>query len=298
MYYLLLSLYRSAKDYTKLPMKLKIGMNNYFDKRHNKTIVFSLESFDIIDQTFLGMLFKKAFRIIHETPILDKNMGGSDIIVKYKRQNQGDSKSFFHSLVKVLTGDLAFFTITSLENSPGIIYETWKDGKAFMVKINKNTVASYYIQPEKYKFLKHAEKCQEESYYGCIAQQLEKIGFKNCSKNCMPRIFSNIGINYSAPFCDLNDTESEQCSLNIGKDIVEQKIPSNCKKSCSNLKYFGEMAGIIPYSPNKNDSNWYCFSYILTNDEFMSNVFKEYLIYDAIGMIGSVGGTLGLLRTN
>ena len=63
-------------------MKLEIGINNYVDKRHNKTTVISVESFDVKDQTFQGM-YKKTFRIIHKTPLLDKNMGGSDIIIKY-----------------------------------------------------------------------------------------------------------------------------------------------------------------------------------------------------------------------
>ena len=279
-------------------MELTLGTNNYYNKGHKMTEVISLESFDKID--WKPYVFRKVFRIIHKTPILDKNMGGSDILVSYHRKNQNDSKLWKDPWKKKLmtqlaAGDLAYFTMTSLENSPGIIYETWKDGKGFMITVNKNTAARYYIQPEKYKFLSHAKKCQQDSYYGCIAKKLDINEFKNCSKKCMPRIFSNLGINYSAPFCYVNDTKAEQCALNIGKNIMEQRIPSNCKKSCSNLRYFGDISGMNPISPLVKKINWYFFSYILTNDEFISNVFEEYLIYDVIGMIGSVGGTLGLL---
>ena len=284
---------RSAKANIKHhPLKLEIGMNNYFDKRHNKTILISVESFDFKDHIIWGM-YKKAYRIIHKTPILDKNMGGSEMIIKYHRQKP-DNHSYVHNFEELLAGDLAFITITSLQNSPGIVYETWKDGKALMVTLTKNSMARYYIQPEQYEFLGYAEKCQEESFYGCIALQLQMNGLNNCSKKCMPRIFSNLGINYSIPFCHSNDTESEQCALDIGWGMVDHVIPTNCKKSCSNLRYFGEIAGIIPYT-KKKVNNWYGFSYILTNDEFTSKVFKEYLIYDFIGMIGSVGGTLGML---
>ena len=111
----------------------------------------------------------------------------------------------------------------------------------------------------------------------------------------MPTIFSKLGINFSTPFCNLSETEAELCMLEIGSSIVKQKISSNCKKSCSNVRYFGDVSGINPISP-PTKKNWYFFSYILTNDEFISNVFEEYLIYDVIGMIGSVGGTLGLLQ--
>ena len=222
-------------------------------------------------------------------------MGGSDIAVDYYRKTQNSTDSRWEQWEKFIGGDLAYFTITSLENSPGIIYETWKDGDEFRITINKNTNARYYIQPEKYKFLNLKKKCQQESYYGCIAKQLDTNEFKNCSRKCIPRIFSNIGINFSNPFCYQNDTEAEHCSLNIGQNIVKQKIASNCKKSCSNVRYFGDISGINPFSLPGKKYNWYFFSYILTNDEFMSNVFEEYLIYDVNGMIGSVGGTLGLL---
>ena len=154
-------------------------------------------------------------------------------MVTYYRKNQSDSKLWNqvwkHPWKKELlnqlsAGDLAYFTITSLENSPGIIYETWKDGKALIATINKNTATRYYIQPEKYKFLKNDEKCQEESYYGCIAYQLDTNAFNNCPKKCMPRIFSNLGINYSTPFCHPNDTEAEQCAIKIGRKMIEQNI--------------------------------------------------------------------------
>ena len=37
----------------------------------------------------------------------------------------------------------------------------------------------------------------------------------------------------------------------------------------------------------------YHLVYKLTNNNDISKVYKEYYIYDTIGMIGSVGGTLG-----
>ena len=43
-----------------------------------------------------------------------------------------------------------------------------------------------------------------------------------------------------------------------------------------------------------NGEKEYGLFYQLTNDNFMSKVYEEYLIFDAIGMIGSVGGTLGM----
>ena len=125
----------------------------------------------------------------------------------------------------------------------------------------------------------------------------------------MPTIFSKLGINFTTPFCNLSETEAELCMLEIGSSIVKQKISSNCKKSCSNLKYFGAISGSATFLPTsymgdsfkkipelvQNKRMYYCLSYVFNNDEFLSNVYVEYLIYDTIGMIGSVGGTLGML---
>ena len=59
------------------------------------------------------------------------------------------------------------------------------------------------------------------------------------------------------------------------------------------------MQSIIPYHAHDASKykNWnaYWILYRLTNNNFAANVYEEYLIYDAIGMIGSVGGTLGML---
>ena len=56
----------------------------------------------------------------------------------------------------------------------------------------------------------------------------------------------------------------------------------------------------MPYTQNCNDL-WpdsencisYYLQYTLTNPDYVSKVYEEYYIYDTIGMLGSVGGTLG-----
>ena len=83
------------------------------------------------------------------------------------------------------------------------------------------------------------DDCQEESYYECIASQLDIMEFNKCPKKCIPNAFSNLGRNYSTPFCS-NDTENEYCAMKIVRKINRQKIASDCKSSCSNLEYFGE----------------------------------------------------------
>ena len=136
------------------------------------------------------------------------------------------------------------------------------------------------------KYIKQTGKCQDEPYYKCIASQIDAIEFNNCPNKCIPNGFANMGTNYSAAFCR-NDTDSQRC---VFMPMLKQ---SNCKKSCSKKEYFGEAYLNVPIISDVEDRDIYYFKYRLTN--LVSKVYDEYLIYDAIGMVGSVGGTLGTI---
>ena len=258
--------------------KLEIGENHLFNVKYNKTETVLLTNFKTFPDDEL------AFRIIPLTPILDEDLGRLNVQVIHRIQNHQEKSDF---------SDLIYFYLTSLNNSPGFILKKWKDGKPILIALNKNNFATYNIQPERYEYLKQTGKCQQESYYQCIGLILDQVEVKECTKKCMPNIFSNLGINFSTPFCQ-NDTKNEDCALKIGDKIMKHKIESKCQKSCSTLGYNGEVVMKMINPSRLNSSNAYFLVCILTNQDHMSNVYEEYLIYDAIGMIGSVGGTLGM----
>ena len=63
------------------------------------------------------------------------------------------------------------------------------------------------------------------------------------------------------------------------------------------LEYYGHFEINMPFRGYESEyENWnaYFLLYKLKNNNFAAKVYEEYLIYDAIGMIGSVGGTLGM----
>ena len=157
----------------------------------------------------------------------------------------------------------------------------------------ENTGTNFNIQPQITKYLEKLGKCQKESYYKCIASHLDVIELNEieCSKKCIPNVFSNMGgKNYSTVFCK-NNIARQKCIFN---HILKQEFGSNCKKSCSNLEYFGE---VVRNNGARYPSEYfyrYVFIYTLTNLDFATKVYEEYLIYDFMGMIGSVGGTLGI----
>ena len=58
--------------------------------------------------------------------------------------------------------------------------------------------------------------------------------------------------------------------------------------------YPGDVVVNVPFKSEYENWNIYLLTLKLTNQDFLCKVFEEYLLYDAIGIIGSVGGTLGI----
>ena len=110
--------------------------------------------------------------------------------------------------------DLITFYLTSRKNSPGSFFHSWKDGKPLQISMKQNTFVRYNVQPQITKYLEQMGKCQKESYYECLASQLDANNFKECSEQCIPNVFSNLNKTYGKPFCQ-NDIENEVCALRI-----------------------------------------------------------------------------------
>ena len=89
---------------------LEIGDNYFPSKKYNKTENVILESLEEADG-------RKAFRIIHATPILEKNLAKVLIQIEYNVENKNN----------YTLSDLVYFYITSLENSPGLSFLKWKE---------------------------------------------------------------------------------------------------------------------------------------------------------------------------
>ena len=206
--------------------KLEIGKNNLQNDEYNITVEVILESLENYDGN-------RAFTIIHKTPILEKKMAKVAINVYTKFEEKASTFS-----------KMVFFHLTSLKNSPGFVDGIWKDGKPFQVNVDqKNNIMGYHLQPQMTNYIKKTGKCQEESYYECIASQFDADEFTGCPNKCIPNVFSNLGKNYSSPFCQ-NDISNEKC---IHDYMGQKEDESNCKRSCSNLEYFGEFEAIVPY---------------------------------------------------
>ena len=253
--------------------KLGIGKNYIHNDDFNKTEIVIVESF----KDYNGF---RAFRIIHSTPIHMLLKVPPEIVIKLITKLQMSEN--FNSEVH--------FYLTSPNNSPGFWAKYWKDGKPFQISMIKNSAVKCNIQAQITNYLKQIDKSQEEAYYECIASKFDAIEFNECPNKCMPNLFANIGKNYKTPFCQ-NGADSQECNL---KQMVKMSDEySKCKKSCSIKEYTGETYLRYNLPKTSNETDEYYFKYRLY-DVNSTMVYDEYLIYDGIGMVGSVGGTLGM----
>ena len=103
--------------------------------------------------------------------------------------------------------------------------------------------------------------------------------------------FDNWYKNWNCTDCD--------CNLKIIKDIFNN-ITMNKKqpRSCAITQYSGKMMSDRIYKKYQIEK-WFGYSQLVQINYYfakplVAQVYNEYIIFDTIGMIGAVGGTLGL----
>lgn len=146
--------------------------------------------------------------------------------------------------IRWLYHDIKYIDLTSLENSIGRIFYKWNDGSHLSYTIQKDSIRVILIKPEKYVYMSHT--CHEDSYYECIASELDKMDFNqtSCTKKCIPEFFCR-GKNYSTPFCQNED--ENYCAYMIALEMIEnnendftKNAGLRCNHSCKILQYSGE----------------------------------------------------------
>ena len=172
--------------------------------------------------------------------------------------------------------------VTSLENSYGVTYDTWNDGEE-LAKKSISKVGGIKLRFKKRKYLKDGIRCSEQSFYQCFAERIEQADFGNCPRKC-----THISLDGSElPYC--NTLDEADCA---GKAIAKtwNNITSEeCRRPCE-IYEFQEKGS---WQDTSRGFNGTLFAYEFLKNE-LTKTSEEYLIYDTVGLIGSVGGTLGL----
>ena len=156
----------------------------------------------------------------------------------------------------------------------------WLDGD----RISVNPVIGFQvvrIRPQKKVKLNNCN--EDQMFYECFDKALQAQDYTHCPRKCsaVSTILNSI------PHC--KTMEEFICAYKIAKKI---KNSHSCLLQCSqtNYKLFKSIYTENTTSPNAK-RNVQINYFIPLKD---MTIQKEYLIHDFIGMLGSIGGTLGM----
>ena len=180
-----------------------------------------------------------------------------------------------------------FVIFTSKDNSYGITKKDWRDGSTYSFYISNGTRKDVTLAVEKNINL----KCNKESFYSYVASRLsEESLLEVCNNTCLMTSLPNDPYPicpkyegwYKIPYKGL----ILDCNWNVVRNLI-QTITNNNEhpKTCITTQY----PGLSRESSDKDAKIKYKFALPLK-----AKVYEEYFIIDSIGLIGSVGGTLGV----
>merc|ERR1712008_195039 len=114
----------------------------------------------------------------------------------------------------------------------------------------------------------------------------------NCTKKCVPLIYDSLMnvIDHNIPKCT-DPIKNDECMLGMKGYETREDLKSTCIKQC---KFKGATLDLtlIKQKPIFPLGKVQISLFLAVTPEQI--IYKEYLVYDAIGMIGSIGGSLGL----
>ena len=231
----------------------------------------------MLNTIWSGTCYKISTKSTSNTTV--KKGYSQNIIVEY-------NKSIALSNLPVLT-----IYFTSEQNAYGIVFSEWMDGEVLEFNIKNNVYTEISLRPERYIYLKAKSKCFDESFYECFGFKFLSNNFNGCQKKCLP--YDNFLLNAThegKQYATCETYEESECSIEIAKSVFTNITDTNvCLKSCSILQYSGK----VQFNERHDDEHNVEFKYRFANPKSVK-VHEEYLIYDGIGLIGSVGGTLGI----
>ena len=169
--------------------------------------------------------------------------------------------------------------VTSEKNAFGVVYDVWYNGKIFQTRVDKGMQKNINLKPVQHNYLATNSKCIHESFYECVSRLIiEDLNgsTSQCSRMSLP----------SLPLCNDISEETDEFQDALYKAITNNKCTI---KHCITLEYIGEE---VFYKRLIDRDYKFAFTYKIPSNS--TTLYEEYLIYDTINAIGSVGGTLGM----
>ena len=177
----------------------------------------------------------------------------------------------------------------SEKNSYGIVSDRYKDGDPMKIDVLLGRRKLIRLKPIK-KIISNtqAEFCTHDSFYKNLALKVRQANFSNCPRKCYDYSLPLVK-QYNIPICNETFEGEKECSNSVLDANLEGLEKNWNKKPCSILQYSGTLGKEV-YAPNNHTyAIWVQYPF-----HGVTTVYEEYFVFDTIGMIGEVGGTLGI----
>ena len=204
------------------------------------------------------------------------------------------------------------YHLTSEDNAYSVTFDKRMNGNVLKHQGKMGHWALLSIKAEKFIYLKEASGCIDLSFWEMWEPAYSTYsGFDKCPKKCaaisLPnnRYKSKQKINSYVPLfiksvdcsttiCQKN--EEYICAWNQITPSFDQFIMKGYPKTCTILQYSGEVefdANLTHLDPPLYGTHQVYLGYNFAPPRTVT-IHEEYLIYDAIGLVGCIGGTLGM----
>ena len=180
---------------------------------------------------------------------------------------------------------------TSEENSYGIFANEWLDGKPAKIEIRSGRFVTLTLEASERLYLHQDMEgyhCSEESFLQQWMEYIPNATFSRCSKKCVSYSFL---ASENLPLCARNESKKLLRCSNMAITDTYRKLFKNggFKRPCNLLEYSAEKTSDFPIP--KNDS--VMITYMFAQPELLVE-YKERLVFDILGLVAYVGGTLGM----
>ena len=134
--------------------------------------------------------------------------------------------------------------------------------------------------------------CSESSFFKCWAEKIAETKEFNCTKKCVPVVLRSIMENIDHDLPECFGISEEYCMLDVEGYRKAQILKSDCLKQCQTKTAILTNIRKAKGEPIFRQGEVQLDIYLNVAPEKIT--YKEYLIYDGVGMFGSIGGSLGL----
>ena len=281
---------QSLEPITKLPtivfcVNSKLSWNSMSSKGQVKVKYYT----DVTNQV-LKEYESMDFQETNETIFLQQYSGKcvqvkSEIKSIVKRGTNHNIRISFMNIKPMPKSVTAYFT--SKENSYGVFNNEWYDGQVFEQTIQLGHRVKVNLKPVEYTYLNDDNQCSDLTFLDQWKLHLKNANFSECFQKCTKSPFL---VSDDLSFCGW-DSKSDSCpSKLIMKKYKEIRSEIGYQRPCNILEYMGQKTYDALRFEKKDGFE---IRYQFTPPE-MTLHFTERLVFDTIGMVGSIGGTLGM----